>query len=317
MHTHCMNDYRHTHVTGLDSHLMERRIRWVMALTLTTMLAEIGAGWMFGSLALLADGWHMASHGLAMFIALFAFAFARRHSADPKFTFGTGKVDALGGFASAIALAMIALSVAWSAFDRLSHPVPIAHGEAMAVAAIGFVVNLASVLILEPPGQHHHDHEHEHESHAHKGHSVHAAYVHVLADMLTSVGAIIALAAGMFLSWDWLDSLVGLASAIVIGIWAKGLIASSSSVLLDEISNPDLVTAIRRKIEQDADNRIADLHLWSIEPGHLAAIVSVVTHYPRPPSHYKALLEDLHDLKHVTIEVQAHAGEPCVAVNAL
>lgn len=312
MHIYCMNDYRHSHAQEGDSRKTERRLAWVMALTVTTMVAEIVSGWLFGSLALLADGWHMASHGLAMFIALFAYGFARKHARNPRFTFGTGKVDALGGFASAIVLGMIAITVVWDAIERLTHPVAIAYGEAITVAAVGFFVNLISALILEPPGHHDHDHDHDHD--AHKGHSAHAAYLHVLADMLTSVGAILALAAGMFLSWDWLDPLVGLASAIVIAIWAWGLLKNTSGLLLDETENTELVEEIRRKIEGDADNRIADLHLWTIRPGHMAAIISVVTHYPRPPSHYKELLSGLDELDHVTVEVLAHEGEPCLAV---
>lgn len=321
-----MNDYRHSHAFAGDSRGVERRVRWVMFLTLATMVAEIVSGWMFGSLALLADGWHMASHSVAMVITLFAFAFARRHRADPKFTFGTGKVDALGGFASAILLGMIAVSVAWDAIDRLANPISIAYGEAITVAAVGFLVNLGSVLILEPPGHHdeHHEHDHhghghdhDHAHHQHKGHSVRAAYVHVLADMLTSVGAILALAAGMFFAWEWLDPLVGLASAVIIAVWAWGLVKSTGSVLLDEIADPELVQAIRSKIEGDADNRIADLHIWSLEPGQMAAIVSVVTHYPRAPSHYKNLLADLDELTHVTIEVLPHEGKPCLDVPGL
>lgn len=320
MHIYCMNDYRHSHLAGGGTKKTERRLAWVMALTLATMVAEIVSGWLFGSLALLADGWHMASHSLAMFIALFAYAFARKHAEDPRFTFGTGKVDALGGFASAIVLGMIAVTVVWDAVERFTHPVPISYIEAIVVAAVGFFVNLISVLILEPPGQHGHDHDHDHDhdhghGHAeHKGHSAHAAYIHVMADMLTSVGAILALAAGMFLSWNWLDPLVGLVSALVIAVWAWGLVKSTSGMLLDETESPKLIEEIRQKIEGDADNRIADLHLWTIRPGHMAAIISVVTHYPRPPSHYKELLQGLVELDHVTIEVQAHEGQPCLAV---
>ncbi|MBF0267718.1 MAG: CDF family Co(II)/Ni(II) efflux transporter DmeF [Alphaproteobacteria bacterium] len=306
MHIYCMDSYRHSHGLRSDTHGLERRIRWVMGLTVATMVAEIGAGWVFGSLALLADGWHMASHGLAMFIALFAYAFARRHKDDPRFTFGMGKVDALGGFASAIFLGMVALFMVWEALSRLFNPTPIAYVEALVVAAIGLAVNLVSVLILDPPGGHDHGHG--------EGHSMRATYLHVLADLLTSIGAILALAAGMFLSWDWLDPVVGMASALVIFIWARGLIKSASGVLLDEIADPALIEDIRQRIEADADNRIADLHLWSFEPGRLAVILSVVTHFPRPPEHYKALLVSVPGLDHVTIEVLAHAGKPCLDI---
>ncbi|KJS43044.1 MAG: cation transporter [Rhodospirillaceae bacterium BRH_c57] len=306
MHIHCMDSYRHSHVECGDSRLVERRIRWVMGLTIVTMIAEIIAGWAFGSLALLADGWHMASHGLALFIALFALAFARRHSADPKFTFGTGKVDALGGFASALVLGMVAITMVVEAVHRLLNPTEIAYGEAMVVAAVGLVVNLASVLILEPPG------EAGHGAGAEAGHSVHATYLHVLADLLTSVGAIVALGAGMMLSWNWLDPMVGLAGAVVIAVWARGLVRDSSGILLDQAPDPVLVDTVRSLIEADADNRVADLHLWSIRAGQSAAIVSVVTHFPRPTDHYKALLAGIPGLGHVTVEVRDHGGEPCL-----
>ncbi|OAN54582.1 cation transporter [Paramagnetospirillum marisnigri] len=322
MHIYCMDHYHHSHAASGDSRGAERRIRLVMILTLTCMVAEIGAGWAFGSLALLADGWHMGSHGLALVIALFAYAFARRHAGDPSFTFGTGKVDALGGFTSAVVLGGVAIMMVWEAVSRLLHPTPIAYGEAMVVAVIGLVVNLASVLILEPPGHDHghHDHGkdgHDHPHHAEQGHSFRATYLHVMADLLTSLGAIAALGAGMGLSWAWMDPLVGLAGAVVIGIWARSLIKGTARVLLDEAENPALIERSRALIEADADNRVADLHLWAIQPGRLAAIVTVVTHYPRPPEHYKALLAAIPDLHHVTVEVRTHGGEPCLPVNGL
>lgn len=313
LHIHCMDQYRHPHSQGTGSERIERRIRWVMALTLATMGAEIGAGWLFGSLALLADGWHMASHSLAFLIALFAYSFARRHASDPKFTFGTGKVDALGGFASAIILGMVALAMIWEAVSRIQSPTPIAYTEAIGVAALGFVVNLASVLILDPPWEDHH-HDHDHHGEEQQGHSMKATYLHVLADLITSIGAIGALLAGLFLSWDWLDPLAGMAGAIVIAIWSYGLLRTTSRDLMDEISDPALVETIRQRIEADADNRIADLHLWAIEHDRLAAIISVVTHYPRPPAHYKALLAAIPHLGHVTVEVLAHEGKPCLDI---
>jgi len=322
-----MDHYRHSHAGGRDSQPVERRIRWVMGLTFSCMVAEILAGWQFGSLALLADGWHMASHGVAMVIALVAYAFARRYDSHPRFTFGTGKVDALAGYTSAILLGLVALTMAGEAFYRLWQPTTIAYGEAMVVAAIGLVVNLASALILEPPGHahdhDHHDHDHghdhaPHQGHGHAGHhhqhdhSLHATYLHVLADMLTSVGALVALAAGMLWSWNWLDPVMGLVGAVVITLWAKGLLHDTHQVLLDEAGDPALMDAIRQRIESDADNRVADLHLWSIRPGRLAVIISLVTHLPRAPEHYKALLADLPELAHVTIEVHGHGGEPCL-----
>ncbi|EME68931.1 Co/Zn/Cd efflux system component [Paramagnetospirillum caucaseum] len=313
MHIHCMDSYRHPHADSAVSDRSERRVRLVLILTVLCMAGEIAAGWAFGSLALLADGWHMASHGAAMTIALFAYAFARRHAADPAFTFGTGKVNALAGFTSAIVLGVVAVMMVWEAAQRLLTPVAVSYGEAMAVAVIGLAVNLASVLILDPPGGHGHEDGHDHHAHGHD-HNLRAATLHVMADLLTSVGAIAALGAGMMASWDWLDPAMGLVGAAVIGWWARGLIRDTARVLLDKAENPALAGEIRALIEADADNRVADLHVWAIRPGHLAAIVSVVTHYPRDPEHYKELLAAIPALDHVTVEVIGHGGEPCLPV---
>lgn len=310
MHTHCMDSYRHPHPDAAASGGAERRVRLVMALTLACMVAEIAAGWAFGSLALLADGWHMASHGAAMSIALFAYAFARRHAADPAFTFGTGKVNALAGFTSAIVLGVVAAMMVWEAAERLMNPVAVSYGEAMTVAVIGLGVNLASVLILDPATGRHHDGEHHHHDH-----NLRAATLHVMADLLTSIGAIAALAAGMMASWTWLDPAMGIVGAVVIGIWARGLIRDTARVLLDRAENPGLAEEIRTLIEADADNRVADLHVWAMRPGHLAVIISVVTHYPRKPEHYKGLLTGLPVLGHVTVEVIAHDGKPCLSLD--
>lgn len=312
MHIHCMDSYRHPHPDSAASAGAERRVRLVMALTLACMVGEIAAGWAFGSLALLADGWHMASHGAAMSIALFAYAFARRHAADPAFTFGTGKVNALAGFSSAIVLGVVAVLMAWEAIERLTNPVAVSYGEAMAVAVIGLAVNLASVLILDPPSGHHHD---DHEAGHHHDHNLRAAALHVMADLLTSVGAIAALAAGMMASWTWLDPVMGVVGAVVIGAWARGLIRDTARVLLDRAEDPALADQIRALIEADSDNRIADLHVWAMRPGHLAAIISVVTHYPRKPEHYKGLLAALPSLGHITVEVIAHDGKPCISLD--
>lgn len=322
MHIHCMDSYRHPHADSVASGNAERRVRLVMILTLLCMVAEIAAGWAFGSLALLADGWHMASHGAAMTIALFAYAFARRHASDPAFTFGTGKVNALAGFASAIVLGVVAVMMIWEAVQRLMTPVAVSYGEAMIVAVVGLVVNLASVLILDPPGGHGHDHAHAHDDHDHgqlhhHDHNLRAATLHVMADLLTSVGAIAALAAGMMASWAWLDPAMGIVGAVVIAVWARSLVRDTARVLLDQAENPALAEEIRSLIEADADNRVADLHVWAMRPDHLAVIVSVVTHYPREPEHYKGLLAAIPTLRHVTVEVISHGGEPCLPVAGL
>lgn len=299
----------------------ERRTRIVIALTAVMMVAEIAAGTAFGSMALLADGFHMGSHVAALGLAAFAYAYARRHANDRRYSFGTGKVGALAGHTSAIVLGLIALAMIWESIQRLAAPVPIDFDAAMLVAALGLAVNLGSALLLG--GDHGHDHghadDHDHHDHAHdhgRDHNLRAAYVHVLADALTSVTALIALAGGRFAGWTWLDPVMGLVGAAVILWWSYGLIRGSARVLLDEQVSPDLADAIRRRIEGDADNLIVDLHLWRLGPRHLGAIIAVMTHRPRDPAHYKVLLAGLDELAHVTVEVSACAGHDCSAAPA-
>lgn len=308
MHQRELHRHRHPHAFGTrDRTRAERRTLAVVALTVTTMAVEVVAGTIFGSMALLADGWHMATHGAALGLSLFAYAYARRHADDPGFSFGTGKVSALGGFASAVALGGVATLVLGESVWRLADPVTIHFDEALAVAVAGLVINLVSALLLREhrhpaePGHHHHDH------------NLRAAYLHVLADALTSVLAIGALLAGKLAGWGFVDPLVGVLGAIVIGRWAIGLVRDSARVLLDAEIGPAERESLRRAIEADADNRVADLHVWRVGPRHLAAIVSVVTHDPRPPEHYKALLRDRRDLVHVTVEVHRCPSGPCSA----
>lgn len=318
MHIHCMDRYHHSHGDAGNTQSAERRVRLVLAVNLVCMIAEIVAGWVYGSLALLADGWHMASHAGALGISLFAYGFARRHADDPAFTFGTGKVGALAGFAGAVVLVMVAILMIWDAVERLINPVPVSYAEAMAVAVIGLLVNVAGVLILrEKDHDHHHGHGHHHGHEHDHDHNLRSATLHIMADMLTSVGAIAALAAGMAASWTWMDPAMGMVGAAVILIWARGLLRDTSRVLLDEAEDPALTERIKTMIEADADNRVADLHVWAMRPGRLAAIVSVVTHYPRAAEHYKALLAGVPGLGHVTVEVIAQAGEPCLPVAGL
>ena len=322
MHSHDIDRYGHSHrFPGAAEPDSERRTLLVVALTGAMMIAEIVAGILTGSMALLADGWHMGSHFAALGLAAFAYRFARRHSENRSYTFGTGKVGPLAAFASAIALGLIAAGMAYESTLRLVNPVEIAFSTALVVAVVGLAVNLASALLLG--GHHHHDHghhdhdrhedgradrhEHEHARHHDEGHhhdhNLRAAYVHVLADALTSVLAIVALAGGALLGIKWLDPVMGIVGAAVILWWSWGLIRNSSSVLLDREADAGNAEAIRSLIESDADNRVADLHLWQVGTGHLALIVSVVTHHPRPPAHYKALLAPIGNLSHVTVEV--------------
>ena len=318
MHSHDIERYGHSHrFAGAAEQDSERRTLLVVALTGAMMIAEIVAGALTGSMALLADGWHMGSHFAALGLAAFAYRFARRHVENRSYTFGTGKVGPLAGFASAIALALIALGMAYESTVRLVNPVEIAFSTALIVAAIGLAMNLASALLLgghhhdhgqHDHGRHDHDHHHEHAHHHHDeghhhDHNLRAAYVHVLADALTSVLAILALAGGALLGVRWLDPVMGIVGAAVILWWSWGLIRNSSSVLLDREASAATAEAVRSLIESDADNRVADLHLWQVGTGHLALIVSVVTHHPRPPAHYKALLAPIGSLSHVTVEV--------------
>jgi cation diffusion facilitator family transporter len=316
MHSHTLHQWQHTHHFTQDDRQSERRTQIVIGLTFTMMILEIIGGLIFGSMALLADGWHMATHVAALSITAIAYWYARRHADNPRYSFGTGKVGVLGGFASAIALAVVALVMALESLQRFFMDVTIQFPEAIAVAVVGLVVNLVSALLLRDHHDHA-DHGHEHHDHADHGHEHHdhnlrAAYLHVLADALTSLLAIIALVAGMFLGWVWLDAVMGIVGALVITRWSWGLLRDTSAILLDSDVSPATVEAVQATIEADADNRVADLHVWRVGPHHLAAIISVVTHYPQPPEHYKELLHDIPNLAHISVEVQPCASEPCL-----
>lgn len=285
----------------------------VIVLTASMMVIEILAGWAFGSMALLADGWHMASHAGALGITAFAYAFARRHADNPDFSFGTGKVSALGGFTSAVVLAMVALLMAWESAWRLAEPVPIGFNEAIIVAVLGLVVNLVSVKLLGHHGhchdhdhahhEHGHDHDHEHGSHGHYDHNLRAAYLHVLADALTSLAAIVALLAGKYFGWVWMDPLMGLVGSVVIARWSWGLLKDTGSVLLDHTRDEFLPARIRATIESEPHTRVTDLHLWRVGPRHLSLVLSLAAREPREPEHYKALVSDIPDLFHLSVEV--------------
>jgi cation diffusion facilitator family transporter len=309
MHSHSLDRWTHEHVFLGAQHARNERRTWlVVGLTVAMMVVEIAGGSIFGSMALLADGWHMATHALAIGIAASAYLFARRHAHDPRFAFGTGKLGELAAFASAIVLAMIALAIGYESFIRLAHPVPIAYGEAMAIAAVGLMVNLACAWLLrEDHGHHHHHHHHEDGDHAHHhhgaDHNLRGAYLHVLADAATSVLAIGSLALAWSFNWLWIDPVVGVVGACVIASWSYGLIRDAGAVLLDVVPDQGTASDIRRRLEIDGD-RVSDLHLWQVGPGHRAAVVSIVTDRPQPPSAYKSRLSGVHGLSHVSVEVQ-------------
>jgi len=315
MHTHSIDKWAHEHVFLGEHHGQNERRTWlVVALTFVMMVAEIIGGVLFGSMALLADGWHMATHAAAIGIAAFAYRFARTHVHDSRFSFGTGKVGDLAAFASAIILSLVAVLIAYESASRLFSPVAIRFGEATIIAVIGLAVNLVSAWLLldrshhQSSHGHHHDHGHHgHHDHHHRAHDLNlrGAYLHVLADALTSIMAIAALLAGRYFGWTWLDPVIGIVGALVIAQWAWGLIRSSAATLLDTIPDADLERSIRAQLESGSD-RISDLLLWRVGPGHHAAIVSIVTHDPQAPASYKNRLAALSGLSHVTIEV-----EPC------
>jgi len=300
MHHDNLDRWTHEHAFGTDHQSNgERRTKWVVLLTFIMMTVEVVAGMVYGSMALLADGWHMGTHAAALGVAVFAYAYARKHARDPRYSFGTGKVATLGGFASAVGLAVVALMVLGESLMRLTSPVHIHFDEAIAVAVVGLVVNLVSALMLR--GEHHHHGD----THHHHDHNLRGAYLHVLADALTSVLAIAALATGKLLGWTWMDPVMGIVGSLVIGRWSYGLLRDTGRVLLDAEVPEESRARIRAALEADADNRVADLHIWRVGPAHMAVIVSLVTHTPRAPEHYAALLDGFGDLAHVTVEVHA------------
>jgi cation diffusion facilitator family transporter len=320
MHQTNLATWQHSHAFGLDQRKTgERRTLAVAILTAATMVVEVVAGLAFGSMALLADGLHMASHATALGIAVLVYVYARRRAGDSRFAFGTGKVNALGGYTSALLLTGFALYMAVESAARFLAPVAIAFDQAILVAVVGLLVNGVSVAILgirhngDGPDRrgdhydHHHGHHHTHD------HNLRGAYLHVLADALTSVLAIVALAAGKYAGAVWLDPAMGLLGALLVGRWAWGLIRDSSHTLLDRQAPAALCSAIRRSIEGWQDTRVADLHVWSIGPGLYAAELAVVSHDPAPPSTYKRLLPE-GALAHVTVEVHRCPGEAAGSV---
>ncbi len=310
MHTSTLPHWQHSHLFTLNNERGERRTQLVLVLTLLTMTAEIAAGTAFGSMALLADGWHMGTHAAAFLIAVFACRHARRHQHSTRYAFGAGKVEVLAGFASAAGLAAAALLMLAESLTRLAAPEKIHFNEAIAVACIGLAVNVFCALLLKD-GHHQHEHGHSHD-HRHHDHNLRAAYLHILADALTSVLAIAALLAGKFFGWHWLDPLMGCGGAAVITVWAWGLLKETAPILLDSSIDQNSQRAIQAAVEQDSDSRVSDMHIWKVGANDYAAIIAVVTHYPKPPEHYKKLLAQFPALTHVTVEINTCQGPPCI-----
>jgi cation diffusion facilitator family transporter len=301
MHDHSIDGFTHPHVfLGRHHAANERRTLIAVVLTAAMMIAEIGGGVLFGSMAVIADGLHMSTHAAALGISALAYVYARRHAHDPRFAFGTGKFGDLAAVASGLALSMVSLLIAYESVSRLIHPLAIAYDEALVLAGLGLCVNLASAWLLRD------DHAHEHHdgghNHTDADHNLRAAYIHVLADAATSLLAIAALFLARNFGLVWMDPVVGLVGTCVILTWAYGLLRDAGGVLLDVNPDDHVCEAIKARLETDGDF-VSDLHLWRLGPGHQAAVISIVSGHPKSPQDLKARLADLPGLSHVTIEV--------------
>jgi cation diffusion facilitator family transporter len=317
MHAHSIERWGHRHAFFGRHHARNERKTWaVIALAGTMMVAEIAGGALFGSMALIADGLHMSTHVGALLISALAYSYARLHVHDERFAFGTGKLGDLAAFSSAIILGMIALLIAWESIQRFFAPVPIAFAAAIPIALVGLAVNLTSAWLLREEHPHdddatdeHHGHHHAAAGHAHAHDlNLRAAYIHVLADAGVSLLAVAGLVAARTLDWLWMDPLMGIVGALVIANWSVGLMRSASSVLLDMRPGEDLARSVRDRLEVGED-RITDLHLWRVGPGHVAAAITIVADAPQSPESYKQRLADLGQLSHVTVEVVRCPGE--------
>jgi len=297
--------FTHDHVfLGASHDENARRTLWVVALTFVMMVGEIAAGYITGSMALLADGFHMATHAGALGIAAAAYGFARRNANNARYSFGTGKVGDLAGFASAMVLGLVAVGIAGESVFRLFQPTTVAFTEATVIAVVGLAVNIVSAFLLAGDHGHHghdHGHSHDHDHHHHHDNNLRSAYVHVLADALTSVLAIAALLAGRYLGWVWLDPVMGIVGAIVIAKWAVGLMRDSAAVLLD-VTDAQVADEIRELLESSDDVRISDLHVWQVGPQARAAIVSVVATADVSADAIRERLAPVHELSHLTVE---------------
>lgn len=314
MHVHPLERWRHEHdFLGAHHHRNERRTRLVIGLTLAMMVAEIAAGLLFDSMALLADGWHMATHAGALSIAAAAYAFARKHAQSSRYVFSTGKVGDLAGFTSAVLLAVVAVLIGYESVERLFAAHSVRFDEALWVAGLGLVVNLVCAWLLGPEEHAHEHHEHgdaHGNEHVHADHNLRSAHLHVLADALTSVFAIAALLTGKYLGWSWTDPVCGLVGALVILRWSVALVRDAGAVLLDTECDPELAARIRAHLEETQGDHVTDLHVWRVGPGRFAAMASLVSDDARAPEHYKQRLAGIACLAHVTVEVNPCPGEP-------
>lgn len=313
MHTHNISKWSHDHVFDTGNQSAERGTRIVMRITAAMMVIEIFAGWWYNSMALLADGWHMSSHAVAIGLSAFAYSAARKYARDTRFAFGTWKIEILGGFASAIFLLGVAALMVFSSIERIISPQPIHYQEAVVIAVLGLVVNLICALILGKANDHHehahnHGHGHHHDQEHHHDLNLKSAYLHVIADAATSVLAIIALIGGWMYGWSWLDPVMGIVGAVLVAKWAQGLLTETGKVLLDREMDHPVVDKIRKVVETDADvgeTRISDLHVWRVGKGSYSCAISVVTHDPTlTPARIRKTLSVHEEIVHTTIEIQ-------------
>jgi cation diffusion facilitator family transporter len=300
----------HQHVFNAGNPAAERGTRAVMWITATMMVVEILAGWWFNSMALLADGWHMSSHAVAIGLSAFAYAAARHYSNDPRFAFGTWKIEILAGFASAIFLLGVAGTMVFASVERIISPQTIHYQEAIAIAVLGLLVNIVCAVILGRAHDHHHGHGHDHhDEHHHHNHDLNlkSAYVHVIADAATSVLAIVALTGGLFYGWSWLDPVMGIVGAILVAVWAKGLLMETGKVLLDREMDHPVVDEIREVIEllnEPDKTEITDLHVWRVGKEAYSCAISIVTRSATlTPEQVREQLSQHEEIVHTTIEI--------------
>lgn len=301
-------DWRHSHVFDEGNPLAERNTRWAVVLTALMMVVEIVGGWVYNSMALLADGWHMSSHALALGLSLLAYIAARRFSHDSRFSFGTWKIEVLGGYTSAICLVLVAGAMLFQSVERLITPAPIHYQQAIAIAAVGLLVNLVCAWLLKDGHAHHDGHGEHHGHNHHHDLNLRSAYLHVVADAATSVLAILALTGGMFMGADWLDPVMGIVGAGLVAVWAYGLLRDTGRILLDADMNAPIVAEIREVIAScPIQAEISDLHVWQVGKGKYACILSLFTAENVSPDHFKVQLSVHEELVHITIEVNGRS----------